>query len=761
MNLVRLRELVNNAVFTYHEEGIRAFTERLRVHANSIRAQRRQEGLAFQDFYTDVLFINGCAYSVPHPVRYRVDHQLEQCLAYGLSARKVDEWNLHPDDVRTARVFIIFRCPYNERVGAFIDEAHRLNKTVLYDIDDLVIDRKYTNQIPFLDTLTPEDRAGYDSGVDAMQKTMLMCDGVITTTEGMADELGHYLSEVFINRNVASEEMVFRSERAIQERDVYPFISKDEVPKRDLHRWKNAVKRYQERDEKLIHIGYFSGSITHNDDFDAILPAIQDILESHPYVRLHIVGELDVPSGLEAYRSQIIAEPFTSWRRLPKLISSMDINIAPLVDSIFNRAKSENKWLEAALVKVPTVASKVGAFAHCIEDGRTGVLCDSISEWKEALSHLISDRGLRKQIGEAAYQECVAHKTTISAGCGLVDFIKRVQTSNIAFAIPSTSISGGNLVTRKHALIMHDRGYDVTFIDGFGDDRWWGSDEVKLPVVNRRVLPANIDNCPIQGYFDKLVATFWETEQFVSRYWRAASKYYFVQNLESGFYNPRDWHRIEASATYRDEVTCITISTWCKDWLETDFGRNARYARNGLNLEQFFPVERDYSGKVRILVEGDCSVDYKNVDESFRITNKLDPRHFEVWYLSYNGQPKSFYRVDKFLHSVPYEKVADVYRQCHILLKTSVLESFSYPPLEMMATGGAAVVLSNPGNMEYLIDEENALLFKHGEEDRAAALIERIASDEGLRERLRENGIKTAQSRDWSLLENEIASLYE
>ena len=47
---------------------------------------------------------------------------------------------------------------------------------------------------------------------------------------------------------------------------------------------------------------------------------------------------------------------------LPALISEVDINLAPLVDSIFNRAKSEIKWIEAALVKVPTVASKIGAF---------------------------------------------------------------------------------------------------------------------------------------------------------------------------------------------------------------------------------------------------------------------------------------------------------------------------------------------------------------------------------------------------------------
>ncbi|OUN46635.1 hypothetical protein B5G20_06630 [Collinsella sp. An7] len=755
---MRIKQLLHNAKFTFQEDGIYAFTDRIKVHLDQVKPFRKK--IDPLDTFVDVLFINGCAYSVPHPIRYRVDHQVEQCIAYGLSARKVDEWNLKLDEVRTARTFVIFRCPYNDRVGEFIREAKRLNKTVLYDIDDLVIDRKYTDQIKFLETMSAEERAGYDAGVDAMQKTMLLCDGVITTTEGMAEELKKYLPVVHINRNVASEGMVFQSKKALEERDVLPFMQENEVSSRDKKRWKNAVLRAQHEDRSLVHIGYFSGSITHNEDFQFIIPALEKLMDRCAEVRLHIVGELDVPKELAKYKDRIIAESFLPWRRLPKLIASMDINIAPLVDSVFNRAKSENKWLEASLVKVPTVASNVGAFAHEIEHNVTGLLCDTADDWFNALYDLVRDSVLRKRIGTAAYEVCMNSKTTISGGCGLVDFIKQVSSNNIALAVPSLDISGGNLVTFRHAQILHDAGYDVTLLDGFGENSWFTVGDVRLPVLNRRVLPAQIDDCPLCGRFDKLVATFWETEQFVARYWNAGKKYYFVQNQEQGFYGPLDWHRFQASATYRDDVQHITISQWCENWLRAQYGKYARYARNGIDCDLFKPCPRDYSGKIRILIEGDCSVDYKNVDESFRIANALDPERFEVWYLSYKGKPKPFYRVDKFLHSVPHEEVADIYRQCHILLKTSLLESFSYPPLEMMATGGVSVVLSNPGNAEYLVDRENALLFERGQEERAVSLIEEVASNEELRSHLIENGIATALSRDWSSLTSEILSLY-
>ena len=113
------------------------------------------------------------------------------------------------------------------------------------------------------------------------------------------------------------------------------------------------------------------------------------------------------------------------------------------------------------------------------------------------------------------------------------------------------------------------------------------------------------------------------------------------------------------------------------------------------------------------------------------------------------------------MHKVPYEKVADVYRSCDILIKSSMLESFSYPPLEMMATGGFVVVAPNDGNIEYLEDSENCLFYNHDDLNTAVKAIESICNDSILRDKLYKNGIKTALTRNWSTLENEILSLYK
>ena len=69
------------------------------------------------------------------------------------------------------------------------------------------------------------------------------------------------------------------------------------------------------------------------------------------------------------------------------------------------------------------------------------------------------------------------------------------------------------------------------------------------------------------------------------------------------------------------------------------------------------------------------------MDEAFEIVKKLDKDEFEIWFISYGGRSKEWYKYDRFFQKVPYYEMPTIYRSCDILLKTSSLESFSYPPL--------------------------------------------------------------------------------
>lgn len=722
MKTAKMKHYTNKTIQVLKEEGLKSFITRTKnfVKFNVLTKT--------EPTYNDILFINGC--TLPHPTRYRVVHQIEQLAAYGISATSIDSGQLNEEYLKYYRGFVFYRCPITNEVKDFIKLAEKYNKTVFFDIDDLVIDQKYTDTIEFVSKMSKADKEIYDDGVNRTRETLSMCKYAITTTERLAEELKNYCPNVYINRNVASEKMVEYSLAAV-----------------------NRLKK----DYSKIYIGYLSGSITHNPDFEMILPAIISTMKKHENVYLKIVGELDVPKELEMYKDRIVVAPFVEWQALPEIIASLDINLAPIEKTIFNEAKSENKWVEAALCRVPTIASNVGAFNKCINNNVDGILCDNnVLDWTNALEQLITDECFRNEIANNAFNRCIKKNVTTYTGKGLAEYIESKLNKNIAFVLPTTNISGGVNVVLKHISILRKNGYDAFVINNDIDNDDIINNDGKIHVISNKKVKLN-------ARIDTMVATLWDTLRVPLSYPKVRNIKYFVQNFETDFMPYGQYAKIVANqtySTYRD-IDYVTISKWCQEWLLKDYGKESIYAPNGINLEQFPYKERDFSKKkIKILVEGNSADHYKNVDESFKIIEKLDKDKFEIHFLSYQGEPKKWYYVDKFMHKVPYDQVGKVYQDADILIKSSLLESFSYPPLEMMCTGGLVVAVANDGNVEYLKDKYNCLFYEQGNIDDAVNKINEIVSNDKLREKLLQNGIITAESRKWDSIEKDILDLY-
>ena len=715
------------------EEGIGGLAGRTK--GSLARAKKEKEFQREKSrVYRDILFISGCNEQLPHPHRYRVVHQMEQLEAGGYTCDTVYFQELKPWMVRCYGAFVIFRCPMTDTLREFATMAKQMNKPLWYDVDDLVIDTKYTDQIPFLDRMQPEERQAYDQNVRNMGELLSLCDAAVTTTAALAEELKQYVPEVLINRNCASDEMLLLSEAVLKEKQ---------------------KKNEADGTAKKVRLGYFSGSATHLDDIEMIVPVLKQLLGKNPNLELLIVGILELPVELKLFASQIQMEGFVDYQKLPERIASVDINLAPLTDTIFNRAKSENKWVEAALVQTVTAASNLGAFAEMVQDGEDGVLCRDEAEWLEKLQWLIDDEPARKAIAGRAYGRCSRECVTIFHATGICEWVERHWNLRCAFVLPAMEISGGIRVALLHAEMLVKAGAQVSLFTLEGEVEWYHEGDFHFPVLSA-------EREKLQGTLDLAVATMWNTAEFVEQSSKIRKKKYLVQNFEVGFYPPGSPYRIATSATYRmrSPMEYVTISKWCQNWLREEYHTEAAYLPNGID-PSFYPKRgRDLQGKIRILIEGDCSAEHKNVDESFRIVEQLDLEKFEIWYMSYNGNPKSWYRVDRFLHRVPYEKTPEVYAACDILLKTSLLESFSYPPLEMMASGGYVVAVPNGGNLEYLKDGENCILYPQGNLAEAKAAIERILTDAELRKKLDTGAEETVKERNWKRIEPQILEQY-
>jgi hypothetical protein len=103
-------------------------------------------------------------------------------------------------------------------------------------------------------------------------------------------------------------------------------------------------------------------------------------------------------------RTEIERFPLSNYATYLKRLAESDISIAPLEDNVFNDAKSNIKYLEAASIRLPSVCSPSSAMRTAIQDGDTGFLAPDSATWERALLALVDDEALRATMADRAYR---------------------------------------------------------------------------------------------------------------------------------------------------------------------------------------------------------------------------------------------------------------------------------------------------------------------------------------------------------------------
>ena len=90
--------------------------------------------------------------------------------------------------------------------------------------------------------------------------------------------------------------------------------------------------------------------------------------------------------------------------------------------------------------------------------------------------------------------------------------------------------------------------------------------------------------------------------------------------------------------------------------------------------------------------------------------------------------------------------MAEVYKECDVLLKLSRVESFCYPAIEAMASGCLVITMKVDGGIDYLKDGWNSLILKEGSATEILSTLRRFECDISLVSKLRINGLSTARN---------------
>ena len=343
-------------------------------------ANEWNKGQTYQYVDKKVLFV---VEEITFSSRYRVEHLREQLLYKGITSDCMSVKEAIKTDLSSYESIVVYRNSQYKLLKKLVEQAHKVSRKVFYDTDDLIFDYDSVADLDFLNN----EYADFKGYCDNIRRTMQQCDGYITSTNTLAKQIAKCMDseEVYVNRNVASAEMAIISV---------------------------AEKCHVEKDSNKIVLGYFSGTKTHDRDFELIKDVLIEILEKHDNVYLRMGGQIKTAKEFTPYFDRIETFEFVSWKKLPGLISEIDINLMPLESTIFHKSKSENKWQEAALVGVPTIASYNEELSVAIVDGENGFMCKDEKEWKDKLERMIVDETLRTSIAEQAFQKVMKEYTT-------------------------------------------------------------------------------------------------------------------------------------------------------------------------------------------------------------------------------------------------------------------------------------------------------------------------------------------------------------
>jgi glycosyltransferase involved in cell wall biosynthesis len=347
--------------------------------------------LYFKTLFTpvsgDVLIISA---GVGDSAFYRAFNHAEELNIHGIKISVVMQ-----DDpflnryVDRCQVFIFQRTFVTPTIEKMIAKIKKQKKEIIFETDDLVFDAKYIQQTDlYKNKMNSAEKMQYKKGIGSEIIKDDYTKVCTTPTSYLAQEMEKYGKKVFVVKNKFSNHELNLTQNIL-----------DNLPK-------------EEDDPGVVRVGYFSGTSSHNKDFASIVDALMEVLRRNENVKLFLAGPLDVDNKLNKYKERIVVMPFVPRDKYYENIWKVDVNIAPLVlKDPFCESKSEIKFTETGILKIPTVAVRNQTFSEAIEDGVDGFLADNKNEWVEKIEKLVKDEELRKSMGQKAREKIIRDYT--------------------------------------------------------------------------------------------------------------------------------------------------------------------------------------------------------------------------------------------------------------------------------------------------------------------------------------------------------------
>ena len=327
---------------------------------------------------------------LPQCKKYRVLQKIELLEKIGFNCEVSGFYDIPRvfNNMQLATLVLFYRVPDDDLFRLYLKEAERLKIRTGYDIDDPIFAPDVYAENKNLDMLTKTEKNHLLESATQYRSAMNQCGFVTVSTPGMYELVDSFFERpIYLWRNVLDGETL-------------SIVAEHE----------QATGNVAKSDH--IVITYMSGSRAHDADFATIEHVLSRILADYPNVQLMICGYATVSDVLLPFKDRIKQLPFSGYSGYFKNLAQADICVVPLLLDRFNDCKSAIRFLEAAVLGIPTVASRIGDFRNLIVPGENGFLAESPDEWETALRKLIMNKDLRSKLSESS-RRFVMEKQTV------------------------------------------------------------------------------------------------------------------------------------------------------------------------------------------------------------------------------------------------------------------------------------------------------------------------------------------------------------
>lgn len=152
----------------------------------------------------------------------------------------------------------------------------------------------------------------------------------------------------------------------------------------------------------------FFGALNREAEWRRLMPAINGIAKvANGRLRFQVVHDRGFFDALETPHKTFT--PTCDYDTYLHILGGCEISFMPLSDTIFNRCKSDLKFIEAGSCRVAALASAV-VYADSMDDGVNGLLFRDPAAFSAQLLRLVSNPDLARALGDAARHYVAQHR---------------------------------------------------------------------------------------------------------------------------------------------------------------------------------------------------------------------------------------------------------------------------------------------------------------------------------------------------------------